>query len=199
MVVLPVLLLSPALASRGALSALRLCAPPASGALPERVLVSAEGLDDEDTLALERELALDAHSLLHAAKLGDDEQLSLTVCDDSFIASLNAQWRGISSPTDVLSFPMEDENLLGDVVISLDTARRQARERDHTERDELRVLLVHGLLHLLGYDHALGDDECAEMAQAERTLLDRLGWVGCGLIAAAELPDPPERPAASDS
>lgn len=128
----------------------------------------------------------DARALLDAAGLDDDEQLSLTLCDDPYIQKLNREWRKIDKPTDVLSFPMDDEQLLGDLVISLDTAQRQAEERQHTARDELRVLMVHGILHLLGYDHETTREEYDEMRAAERKLLNRLGWVGQGLIAYAE-------------
>mmetsp|Transcript_39830 Transcript_39830/g.105215 ORF Transcript_39830/g.105215 Transcript_39830/m.105215 type:complete len:141 (-) Transcript_39830:408-830(-) len=127
----------------------------------------------------------DACALLAAAGLDDGEQLSLTLCDDEYIQGLNSQWRNIDKPTDVLSFPMDDEQLLGDLVISIDTAKRQATERSYDLRDELRVLMVHGVLHLLGYDHEVSEEEHAEMAAAERKLLTRLGWSGSGLIDAA--------------
>lgn len=97
-------------------------------------------------------------------------ELSLVLCDDAIIQDLNAEWRGVNEPTDVLSFEMgrdEDEltemkevegsdlpvTVMGDIVLSLDTAARQAAERQHSLLDECRVLLVHGVLHLLGYDH----------------------------------------------
>lgn len=163
-------------------------------------------------------------------------ELSLVLCDDSYIQDLNREWRGKDAPTDVLSFEMEggdeadfewDEDeeestsaeeereneeemkleaaegvqvqgwdvegkteavpatLLGDVVISLDTAARQAQERGHTLLDECRILLLHGLLHLLGYDHEEGGEEAEEMTAAEARLLKELGWKGQGLIAAA--------------
>ena len=86
----------------------------------------------------------------------------------------------------MLSFPLDDDVLLGDVVISLDTAAAQAAQRGHELRDELRVLLVHGLLHVLGYDHELGALEHSEMAEAEQRLLRRLGWTGDGLIDAVD-------------
>lgn len=76
-------------------------------------------------------------------------------------------------------------SMLGDVVISLDTAGRQALERGHSLRDECRMLLVHGLLHLLGYDHERGEEAEAEMAAAEAAVLSSLGWKGQGLIASA--------------
>ena len=126
----------------------------------------------------------DARALLEAANCGDCE-LSLVVCSDAAIQRLNAQWRGKDAPTDVLSFPQDDDVVLGDLVVSLDTCARQAAERDYTVRDEARVLLVHGLLHLLGYDHETGPQDLEEMAAAERKLLGRLGWTGQGLIGAA--------------
>ncbi|KAL1495556.1 hypothetical protein AB1Y20_016919 [Prymnesium parvum] len=130
-------------------------------------------------------LESDALALLAAASLADGHQLSVTLCDDPFIRALNLRWRAVDAPTDVLSFPLDDELLLGDVVLSVETAQRQAEERGHPLRDELRVLLVHGLLHLLGYDHEEDEAARAEMAEAEQRLLRRLGWEGQGLIALA--------------
>ena len=148
-----------------------------------RVHARVEDLPDaDDTLAALEE---DARLLLGAARL-DEVELSLVLTSDSFIQSLNLSWRGVDGPTDVLSFPQDDEVVLGDLVLSLPTARRQADERGHGERTELRILLVHGLLHLLGYDHEEGGDELLEMAAAERKLIDRLGWPGSGLIDLAQ-------------
>ncbi|HJN73419.1 MAG TPA: rRNA maturation RNase YbeY [Myxococcota bacterium] len=125
----------------------------------------------------------DGQALLDCAELSESE-LSIVLCSDDHIRELNARWRGHDAPTDVLSFPMDDERVLGDVVVSLHTCRRQAAERQHEVLDELRVLLVHGLLHLLGYDHETGAEGLAEMAAAERRLLGRLQWKGAGLISA---------------
>ncbi|KAL4419005.1 hypothetical protein ABPG77_000870 [Micractinium sp. CCAP 211/92] len=131
-------------------------------------------------------------------------ELSLVLCDDAHIRELNAEWRGIDAPTDVLSFEMEEDegledgegglaelpvNVLGDVVISLDTAARQAEERGYGRLDEARVLLVHGVLHLLGYDHEEDEEEAAEMAAAEQHLLKAMRWKGQGLIALADSGD----------
>lgn len=124
-------------------------------------------------------------------------ELSLLLCNDPFIQDLNSKWLGKDSPTDVLSFPQDQEPgltphlLLGDVIISLDSAARQAAERGHTLLDELRILLVHGLLHILGYDHELGPDESQEMEAKETQLLSELGWKGKGLITAAALEGSP--------
>lgn len=132
-----------------------------------------------------RALRADAVRLL--AAIGRPQaELSVLLCDDPFIRDLNAQWRQKDTPTDVLSFPMGDDVVLGDVVISLDTAARQAGERGHELHTELRVLLVHGLLHLCGHDHeAPGED--ARMAAEEDRLLAALGVPGGGLVSRAGL------------
>jgi len=78
-------------------------------------------------------------------------EVSVLLTDDRDIAELNLIYRGVDRPTDVLAFP-QDETLLGDVVISVETAKRQAEERGKPLDDELDLLVAHGLLHLLGYD-----------------------------------------------
>lgn len=107
-------------------------------------------------------------------------ELSILLCDDPQIQVLNQAHRGKNAPTDVLSFPLmdpEDEQLstleggaLGDVVISLDTAQRQAAHRGQDLMQEVEFLLAHGLLHLLGYDHET-DQEEAEMDAATQKLV----------------------------
>lgn len=143
------------------------------------------GVEDiEVPRTLRDALRADARALLRSCAL-DEVELSLVLCSDAHIAALNGQWRDKPDPTDVLSFPQDDPVVLGDLVLSIPTAQRQAEERGYALRDELRVLLVHGLLHLLGYDHELGGEDLQEMADAEARLLGRLGWAGQGLIAAA--------------
>jgi probable rRNA maturation factor len=98
----------------------------------------------------------------------EEHELSVLLTDDAFIQTLNQTHRGKDRPTDVLSFaqnegedppsPM-DHGLLGDVVISLDTAERQARTRKHSLMDEVSFLLAHGILHLIGYDHQTDEEE----------------------------------------
>lgn len=133
----------------------------------------------------------DAEWLLQRLDLGGAE-LSLVLCDDAFIRPLNRDYRGKDAPTDVLSFAMQegedllaDDPVLGDLVISVETARRQAGEQGHDLGAELRVLLVHGLLHLLGYDHEVDEAEAAEMRAAEAKLLGEMGGAP-GLITRAE-------------
>jgi probable rRNA maturation factor len=139
-------------------------------------------------------LVADAQALMRHAQL-DDCELSLVLCSDPFIHRLNQQHRGVDAPTDVLSFPMRDEGdpndedpVLGDVVISVHKAARQAAEHGHALEHELRVLLVHGFLHLLGYDHETGEEDAAEMRAAEGRLLAVLQAEGHGLIARAAPP-----------
>ena len=90
---------------------------------------------------------------------------------DPEIHVLNRQYRGKDKPTDVLSFPLAHELqpfLLGDVVISVETAARQARRRGYSLREELQTLLIHGVLHLLGYDHEVSRREAIRMHRKER-------------------------------
>jgi probable rRNA maturation factor len=84
--------------------------------------------------------------------------ISVVITDDGEIQRLNQQFRGIDAPTDVLSFPNEpvpgeDEPYLGDLILALPYIRHQAEEEQHTLSDELVLAVIHGTLHLLGYDH----------------------------------------------
>jgi probable rRNA maturation factor len=92
-----------------------------------------------------------------------DVELSVVFCDDPFIHALNRDYRGKDKPTDVLSFPQGPETgVLGDIVISVPTAARQAAERGQPVGQEVEWLFLHGLLHLLGYDDST-DEEAEEM------------------------------------
>ncbi|KAI3422780.1 uncharacterized protein J3R85_011673 [Psidium guajava] len=118
-------------------------------------------------------------------------ELSVLLCNDEFIRKLNKEWRDEDHATDVLSMSQHVPGLklpilmLGDIVISVETAARQAEERGHTLLDEIRILMVHGLLHLLGFDHELSEEAEAEMEKEEELLLKSLGWKGKGLIQSA--------------
>ena len=109
-------------------------------------------------------------------------EVAVALVSDARIRSLNRQYRGDDVATDVLSFPASDP-LLGDIVIATGVARRQARDAAHGERVEWRVLALHGLLHLLGYDHHEASD-ARRMARAERRLRRR-GGLRAGLIERA--------------
>ncbi|MCB1157658.1 MAG: rRNA maturation RNase YbeY [Leptospiraceae bacterium] len=101
-------------------------------------------------------------------------ELSLLVTDDESIREINRVYRKKDSSTDVLSLPIHDKlnvstpyPILGEIVISYDTLKRQALSIGHGEIDEFYRLLVHGILHLLGYDHELGEREELEMKEKE--------------------------------
>lgn len=109
-------------------------------------------------------------------------EVSLLFTDDAAIAELNAEWRGKSSPTNVLSFPTaEDMPLpegeprpLGDIVLAYGVISREAVEQGKTLRDHTVHLIVHGTLHLIGYDHET-DDDAEEMERLETGILKGLG------------------------
>lgn len=108
-------------------------------------------------------------------------EISLALVDDDYIRQLNREYRGIDKPTDVLSFAMREgellpggEDLLGDVVVSLETAQRQCREYGHSFEREVAFLIAHGVLHLLGYDHQDEEGRRA-MREKEEAVLSRLG------------------------
>jgi probable rRNA maturation factor len=103
-------------------------------------------------------------------ELSDKAELSLVLAGDDFIRKLNLEFRGIDSPTDVLSFPQEDDLLLGDIVISLETAERKAAEAEISLKEETAFLFIHGLLHLKGYDHNSEEEEEKMFALQERCL-----------------------------
>lgn len=125
--------------------------------------------------AFER-LAVFALKLEAAPELSE---LSIALVDDDEMAHLNEQYRGIAGPTDVLSFGCDDPCvsvgdepiMLGDVIIAPAVAERQAAELGTTIESELNLLLVHGILHLLGYDHE-ADEDAAAMQAREVVVLD---------------------------
>ncbi len=109
-----------------------------------------------------------------------DCEVSLYITNDDEIQKLNRAFRNVDAPTDVLAFAMrEGENgelnpeILGDVVISISTAERQANEFGHSLEFEIALLVAHGILHLLGYDH-INDSQAKIMKQKEISILDLL-------------------------
>lgn len=118
-------------------------------------------------------------------------EVGITLTDEETIHRLNREWRGVDAPTDVLSFPMAKEEpglpmepagaddappeLLGDVVICLPIALRQAAEYGHSSTREVLYLAVHGLLHLLGFDHQTAEER-RRMRDAEEKFLAEAGW-----------------------
>jgi len=130
---------------------------------------------------------LDAHALerialhaLEAEAVALPSELSVLLTDDASVRSLNRDYRNVDEPTDVLSFAQSEGDEferpegvsphLGDVVISVDTARRQAADHGLSLQDEAAHLLVHGILHLLGYDHEAPDDAAAMRGREDAIL-----------------------------
>ncbi|MGI6717227.1 MAG: rRNA maturation RNase YbeY [Eubacteriales bacterium] len=107
-------------------------------------------------------------------------EVAVTICDNEYIRDLNSQYRGIDRETDVLSFPLSDFDIpagpksLGDIVISIDKAITQAEEYGHSLRRELCFLCVHSTLHLLGFDHEVGEEERIKMEKMQEEILQAL-------------------------
>lgn len=135
-------------------------------------------LEHENDLGFSKVLERSALEVLQYANINGDASVVLT--GDEKLRELNAQYLGIDSPTDVLSFPSGEvdpdtqELYLGDVIISLPRAALQAAAGGHAVEDELALLVVHGMLHLLGHDHADADEK-ALMWSKQAEILDRLG------------------------
>ncbi len=139
-----------------------------------------------------------AKATLDTCGVTDNVQVGVKLCTDEHIKSINKEFREIDKSTDVLSFPMLDlsapitdggepetpmeleidpetgEMMLGDIVISVETASRQAEEYGHSLEREMAYLLVHGMLHLLGYDHMEESDKKI-MRQSEEIILNAIG------------------------
>ncbi len=118
----------------------------------------------------------------------NDAEVSVTFVDDEGIRELNNKFRGLDKPTDVLSFPLLDYegeseepffdelcHNLGDIVISLERAMAQANEFGHSFEREVAFLTAHSMLHLLGYDHELSEEDDADMRRRQNDIMDRLG------------------------
>ena len=116
-----------------------------------------------------------------------ESELSILLVDDDEMQRLNREYLCRDRPTNVLAFAMKEGKdphlnpaLLGDVVVSTETAQREALQRDVTLEEEMALLLVHGILHLLGYDHEDDPSAAAEMQSREEEVLKHLGWENKG-------------------
>lgn len=132
-------------------------------------------------LPVQKSILLQAAQItLDLENITSESSLSVVIGDDLLLKKLNLQYRGINTTTDVLSFPSNerdpDTNLqyLGDVVISLPRAELQASIGGHPLVEELQLLVVHGTLHLLGYDHLIGTEK-KKMQAAQERVLNQLG------------------------
>jgi len=165
--------------------------------MPVFVSFLPSGLESKVHFDLQRVKSF-AEKLLKVLNL-EDAELSLVFTDDANIRKLNREWRNKDKPTDVLSFPQdfpardfrenltpEEElklalegckncKLLGDIVISLDTAERQAEEYGWSLEDELKRLILHGLTHLLGFDHETSEYAEEKFKEIENLILKKIG------------------------
>ncbi|MCT4552101.1 MAG: rRNA maturation RNase YbeY [Alphaproteobacteria bacterium] len=104
----------------------------------------------------------------------DGKEVSILLTNDSEIHKLNKDFRGKDKPTNVLSFETEDDEMLGDIVVSIDTVLKEVKEQGKEFKNHFVHLIVHGFLHLLGYDH-LDDSEADEMEGLEIEIMESMG------------------------
>jgi len=131
-------------------------------------------LDNQTTLNV------DIDALEEIARSLTNREIELIITDNENIRELNREYRDKDNPTDVLSFPLEtpftEQSVfdipLGTIVISADLVKEKAKTYGHSEQDELKLLFIHGLLHLLGYDHETDE---GEMRQKEREIIEQFG------------------------
>lgn len=143
--------------------------------------------NDQDKIVLSEYMEKRLHDGLNAVArlhgLTDMTEVDITIVDDAEIHTLNRDYRNVDRPTDVLSFALDEgeeeepmlldgpeEHLLGDIIISAETAQRQGEEFGHGLEREIVYLAVHGLLHLLGYDHMTDEDKKVMRAKEEEAL-----------------------------
>ena len=145
-------------------------------------------LDVDDGIAVDDELKqsiIDAAAKVMQMYDVPNVEVSITLTDVDFIHRLNKKYRGIDRPTDVLSFALDesvepdieggpDVDAIGDIIISMERAREQAGEYGHSIKRETVFLTVHGMLHLLGYDH-MEEQDRLEMEAEQRHVMNELG------------------------
>ncbi len=142
---------------------------------PEALVFPAE-------IAATVKLAAETAGRMYGVSAGE---VSVTLTDNAYIQTLNKKYRQIDRPTDVLSFALNEGeepqitgapelNVLGDIVLSVERAKEQAAEYGHSLRREIAFLTVHGMLHLLGYDH-IEEDARLEMEREQKAVMEKLG------------------------
>jgi len=143
--------------------------------------VSVEVLNETEYAADVPELVALARYVMGELRVHPQADLCITLVDEAAMETLHVQWMDLPGPTDVMSFPMDElrpgreeqepqEGVLGDIVLCPAVAAKQAPEAGHATEEELLLLTTHGILHLLGFDHAEPDEE-REMFELQRQLL----------------------------
>ncbi|MGL4405783.1 MAG: rRNA maturation RNase YbeY [Notoacmeibacter sp.] len=142
------------------------------------VAIGCDGWPDEASLLMIAQTAFS--TTLDVLELDERFNVSLLFTSDAAIQTLNREWRGKNKPTNVLSFPGGDSpvetevEFLGDIAFGLETVKREAIDEGKVFDHHVTHLLVHGFLHLCGYDHETGEDDAEEMETLERAILARL-------------------------
>lgn len=140
---------------------------------------------DESSYYLKRVVREAVKETLDYEEFPYDAEVSVTFCDNEYIRGLNNEFRGIDRHTDVLSFPMYDGGefdevecregaVLGDIVISIERAKEQAKEVGNTFHHEVAFLTVHSVLHLLGYDHERSPEDEEDQCQRQRAIIENV-------------------------
>ena len=143
--------------------------------------MSIDVLNETDFRLDEMELVACARYVMEQMRVHPQADLCLKLVDEQAMEVLHVQWMDLPGPTDVMSFPMDElrpgrdgqepeEGVLGDIVLCPSVAARQAKEAGHATEEELLLLTTHGILHLLGFDHAEPEEE-REMFELQRQLL----------------------------
>ncbi len=143
--------------------------------------MSIDVLNETDFALDELELVACARYVMGEMKVHPQADLCLRLVDEAAMETLHVQWMDLPGPTDVMSFPMDElrpgsddddpeEGVLGDIVLCPSVAQKQAADAGHATEEELLLLTTHGILHLLGYDHAEPEEE-REMFELQRQLL----------------------------
>ncbi len=160
--------------------------------MKRKMLCKVDFENKQDLLPITYKLKMLVRSAIEATldyeQYGNPVEVSVTFVDNEGIRELNRKFRNIDKSTDVLSFPLFDYSgeseeppvdefvgMLGDIVLSLEQAKKQAEEFGHSFERESAFLTVHSMLHLLGYDHEAGGEEEADMRRRQSEILDRMG------------------------
>ena len=140
---------------------------------------------DESSYYLKRVVREAVKATLDYEDFPYDAEVSVTFCDNEYIRELNNEYRGIDRHTDVLSFPMYEDGefdevecmhgaVLGDIVISIERAKEQAKEIGNTFHHEVAFLTVHSVLHLLGYDHERSPEDDEEQCRRQKEIIENV-------------------------
>lgn len=159
--------------------------------------MSIEFLNECPVDGINEEMLIDVASfVLGAMDVNPDAEASITCVDLRTIEDLHVRWMDLEGPTDVMSFPLDDAAMLGDIVLCPEFAEKQARAAGHSLAHELALLTTHGCLHLLGYDHAMPAEEKEMFALQNELLAD---WYDHVRDSGLDFPPKPTGPEAFPS